>query len=66
MKKISISTDVFAAIWSNRIEGEETENEILERVLLRGEELSSGIGGIEQPLSPKFPSRSRHTEVKKN
>jgi hypothetical protein len=33
MKQIQITTDVFARIWSLRRDGEETENEILARVL---------------------------------
>ncbi len=33
MRSISISTDVFAAIWANRGPGEETEEAILRRVL---------------------------------
>jgi len=32
-RTIEISTDVFAAIWAARIEGEESENDILQRVL---------------------------------
>ncbi len=32
MKSIEISTKVFAAIWSARIEGEETEDQILSRI----------------------------------
>jgi len=34
MKQIDVSTEVFARIWSLRKEGEETEDEILRRVLL--------------------------------
>jgi negative regulator of replication initiation len=33
MRVIEISTEVFAKIWSQRIEGEESENAILERLL---------------------------------
>lgn len=33
MRSIQVSTFVFSAIWSSRQEGEETENEILERLL---------------------------------
>ena len=33
MKNISVSTDVFAHIWSQRAEGEEKEDEILRRIL---------------------------------
>lgn len=34
MKKISVSADVYAAIWRNHRQGEETEDEILRRLLL--------------------------------
>ncbi len=34
MREIRISTDVFAAIWANRQENEETEDEILQRLLV--------------------------------
>lgn len=33
MRTIEISTAVFAKIWSHRLDGEETENAILERIL---------------------------------
>lgn len=33
MRTIEISTDVFAKIWAQRIDGEESENQILERLL---------------------------------
>lgn len=33
MRNINVSTAVYAAIWAKRIEGEETEDEILTRVL---------------------------------
>ena len=33
MRQISVSTDVFAAIWANRQVGEETEDDILSRLL---------------------------------
>jgi hypothetical protein len=32
-RMISVSTEVFAAIWANRVDGEEGENAILERLL---------------------------------
>jgi len=34
MRTIEISTKVFAEIWARRIDGEETENDVLERLLL--------------------------------
>jgi negative regulator of replication initiation len=34
MKTINISADVYAAIWRNHRQGEETEDEILKRLLL--------------------------------
>ena len=33
-RQIEVSTPVYAAIWSARLEGEESENQILERLLL--------------------------------
>lgn|SRR5665213_2337520 len=43
MRTISISTELFAAIWRNRLEGEDTENDILLRLLTRA---GDGTGGI--------------------
>ena len=40
-RSINISTDVFAAIWAARIDGEETENQILERLLSSEKHFSS-------------------------
>jgi len=40
-RSIEISTDVFAAIWAARIDGEETENQILQRVLSSERDFSS-------------------------
>ena len=34
MRDIKVSTGVFAAIWANRMDDEETEDEILQRLLL--------------------------------
>lgn len=34
MRTIDVSTDVFSAIWRHRIDGEETEDEILRRILV--------------------------------
>ena len=48
MRQISVSTRVFAAIWGARVEGEESENEILERLLLGGGEV--------MPAQPEFCS----------
>jgi len=39
-RTIEISTDVFAAIWAARKDGEETENEILQRLLSSDEKTS--------------------------
>lgn len=33
MREISVSTEVFAAIWANRLDGEESEDVILHRLL---------------------------------
>jgi hypothetical protein len=43
-RSISVSTEVFAAIWARRIEGEEAENAILERLL--------GLSKAEQKTDP--------------
>jgi hypothetical protein len=45
-KSIAISTDVFAAIWAARQEGEESEDDILRRLLL-----DSGLRQDVQPFS---------------
>lgn len=51
-RSIEISTDVFAAIWAIRQEGEESEDEILRRVLnekhpqRRDETANSNAGGV--------------------
>lgn len=34
MRQIEINTDVFASIWAHRMEGEETEDQILRRLLV--------------------------------
>jgi hypothetical protein len=36
MRPILVSTDVFSAVWSHRVAGEETEDEILRRLLVGG------------------------------
>jgi hypothetical protein len=48
MRPIQVSTFVFSAIWAARKEGEETENEILER-LFRG---SSQLDAVNRPTPP--------------
>lgn len=45
MRTIEISTDVFAKIWAQRIEGEESENQILQRLL-----------GVHDPHPTKLPN----------
>ena len=42
-RSINVSTEVFAAIWANRADGEESEDEILRRLL--------GAGGQSSPSS---------------
>lgn len=44
MRTIDIETDVFAAIWAARKRGEDTENEILSRIL--GANLSASEGKV--------------------
>ncbi|MBO6673861.1 MAG: hypothetical protein JJ908_07150 [Rhizobiales bacterium] len=41
MKTISVSADVYAAIWRNHRQGEETEDEILKRLLLANRNLEA-------------------------
>lgn len=50
MRALSVSTAVFAAIWAARKEGEETENQILERLLgINSATLLSESEPLEQP-----------------
>ena len=55
MRTIQISTDVFQAIWSNRISGEEDEDAILRRILKANPQKSqdasndAGAGGLTDP-----------------
>lgn len=46
MRDISISIDVFAAIWAQRISGEQTENDIMERVLMEYQTLKEVAGRV--------------------
>lgn len=48
-RTINISTDVFAAIWANRQDGEETENAVLQRLLGCG---SQRNGAQAEPSEP--------------
>ena len=43
MRQINVSTKVFARIWSLRLEGEESEDDILRRVLLGPERVSAQV-----------------------
>ncbi|MBO6561153.1 MAG: hypothetical protein JJ959_11475 [Nisaea sp.] len=52
MKSIMVSTPVFAAIWSARAEGEETEDQILRRVLQLPD--ASPEAGVEAPAEPSI------------
>ncbi len=51
-RTVTISTDVFATIWANRRDGEETENAILRRMLgcrreaQTNETVTTGDGGV--------------------
>jgi hypothetical protein len=48
MRTVELDTDVFAKIWAHRLEGEETENEILRRLLGPARQ-ERGRGGVERP-----------------
>ena len=49
MREISISTDVFSLIWASRLPGEESENDILLRLLSKD---------TPKKLRPEAPQRS--------
>ena len=53
MRTIEVSTEVFAKIWANRLDGEENENAILVRLL--GVSTQSGFAG-RVPLDGRAPS----------
>ena len=65
MKTIGVTTDVFAAIWANRKEGEDSEDEILRRLLkcnehpksieVKQSRLDTEIGFIDRRNGIKFP-----------
>jgi hypothetical protein len=61
MRQLSVSTEVFAAIWAARKPGEETEDDILKRILL-AERLSAPsseeppAGHIDLRSGTKFPT----------
>ena len=48
MRTISIDTDVFARIWAHRFEGEETENDILRRLLSPSKRRQSRVEGASE------------------
>ena len=58
MRNVPISTDVYAAIWAARAPGEETEDEILKRVLNCGEHIATISGpeksNLSKPANGKF------------
>jgi hypothetical protein len=60
MRKIDISTEVFAKIWSLRIEGEETENEILQRILVGADEDATEVEGAIGPVGEDGVYDRRH------
>lgn len=64
MRTIEISTKTFAAIWALRIDGEETENQILERVLTAPEQ-NAEIANIEPKVST-VPNHSRPNKYASN
>ena len=51
MRAIEVSTEVFARIWALRVEGEETENAILQRVLNGPRYTSAVESPVENPPS---------------
>lgn len=55
MRSIQINTDVFAAIWAARIDGEETEDQILRRLLECG---GQGAEGQVKPAEINHSSSS--------
>lgn len=55
MRSIQVDLDVFAEIWSRRKGGEDSENEILRRVLL-----NEAHRGSSAASSPPLPSRKPH------
>lgn len=67
MRSIDIATDVFAAIWSARQEGEDTEDAILRRVLLGSTStqvpMGDGIGVRDDRHKIDFPDGFRVTRV---
>ncbi len=72
-RTIAISTDVFAAIWAQRQEGEETENTILRRVLgcnttekHSAAELAAANGGVHDTRNGvHFPEGFRAVRIYK-
>ena len=54
MRTIELDTDVFAKIWAHRAEGEETENEILRRLL--GSHRQEQV----RTAAEKLPSSAEH------
>lgn len=51
MRTISISTDVFAAIWAARKEGEESEDAILSRLLVEPTTTNANVPPRSKPLA---------------
>lgn len=54
MRNIEVNTAVYSAIWSLREEGEESENDILMRVLEQGLPIS-----VEPPATPKPKEKTK-------
>jgi predicted CopG family antitoxin len=50
MRSIEISTEVFALIWAARQDGEETEDQILRRILQRKKKM---ISDVQSPVAPE-------------
>lgn len=65
MKKIEISTDVFAELWSQRQSGEETEDDILRRILSSETPSSETDASIETGASAE-PATANKSSGKKS
>jgi hypothetical protein len=61
MRTVQLDTDVFAKIWAHRTEGEETENEILRRLLGSARQERALDAGAKRPSVPVGvpPTRGR-------
>lgn len=63
MREIKVTTDVFALIWQLRQSGENTENDILNRILQRAANEPCGDKSPNGLSQPEFELRERHLEI---